>query len=102
MCLCVRHCVVLYQLPLPFKFLWHLSLPPPPLFCRWHCFNDRSVSDLDEASVQSPHAYLLFYLRRDTATATLQSLFPRTGKEPVDVSKIGSRGPASVPRCSVM
>jgi hypothetical protein len=73
-----------------------------PTTSRWHCFNDRSVSDLDEASVQSPNAYLLFYVRRDIAGATLQSLFPRMGKEPVDVSKIGGRGQASTPRCSVM
>ncbi len=69
---------------------------------RWHCFNDRSVSDLDEASVQSPHAYLLFYQRRDVAGASLASLFPRTGKDPVDVSKIGSRAQSKIPACSVM
>ena len=36
-------------------------------FPDWRCFNDSSVrADLDENAV-TPHAYLLFYRRRDLA-----------------------------------
>ena len=74
-----------------------------PSLYRWHCFNDRIVSDIDEASVQSAHAYLLFYVRRDVKSADVSSLFPRTNTEAVDASKIsGSRVATAATRCAVM
>jgi len=56
---------------------------------KWHCFNDRHCNDMDESAVQSPYAYLLFYMRRDCKDADISELFPRVGIEKVDVSNIG-------------
>jgi hypothetical protein len=32
-----------------------------PVRCRWHYFDDSRVTEADEADVQSPAAYVLFY-----------------------------------------
>lgn len=70
---------------------------------RWHCFNDRMVYELDEVDVPSPNAYLLFYVRRSAVGKHVTELFPRTGTEQVDISKIGNRGGSGLAgRCSVM
>lgn len=68
---------------------------------RWHGYNDRSVSELDESEVPSSSAYLLFYARRDLDSATVAELFPRReGAVPVDVSRIAK--PTWRERCRMM
>jgi hypothetical protein len=52
--------------------------------------------------VPSPNAYLLFYVRRDVKERSLAELFPRTGTEKVDISKIGNRGSGLAGKCVVM
>lgn len=75
-----------------------------PFVGRWHCFNDRIVSDLDEPTVQSANAYLLFYVRRDMAGADVGAVFPRTAPEPVDITKMTAKyqNTATGGRCAVM
>ncbi|TDH68264.1 hypothetical protein CCR75_008405 [Bremia lactucae] len=43
---------------------------------RWKCFNDHQCKDIDEKEVVSSMAYILFYRRRDTATMSIEELFP--------------------------
>ena len=71
---------------------------------KWHCFNDRVCADMEASSVQSPAAYMLFYVRRDMKGKSVTDLFPRSGIEKVDVSNIGRRGlrERMAERCNIM
>ncbi len=61
------------------------------------------MSDLDEASIQSVNAYLLFYVRRDVADADVGRVFPRTNTVPVDISKLTAKAQTVGGRtCAVM
>lgn len=55
---------------------------------RWHCFNDRSCSEIGPETVQSPSAYLLFFKRKDVDNMTLSAVFPRTNDTAVDPAEI--------------
>ena len=59
------------------------------------------VRPIPAENVVSPHAYLLFYVRRDVVNKTLDDLFPREpGRPRVDLSKIGRK--KLMDRCAVM
>lgn len=71
---------------------------------RWHCFNDRIVSDVDDVNIQSASAYLLFYVRSDMSAADVRHVFPPIpGAEACDITKLSSRQAASSSKmCSIM
>ena len=89
-----------------YSLMWYPSQTVCVCMClarRWHCFNDRIVSDVDEVTVQSANAYLLFYVRRDLAGKDVREMYPRTGAEPVDITKLsGKTETPSGNRCAVM
>jgi hypothetical protein len=61
------------------------------------------VSDLDEVTVQSANAYLLFYVRRDMAHEDVARVFPRTNTEAVDISKMTAKYQATTGKtCALM
>jgi hypothetical protein len=57
---------------------------------RWHCFNDRAVTDLDPGDIVSPAAYLLFYVRRDVAAGWAAAL----RAEDQETGRAGAASPA--------
>jgi len=68
---------------------------------RWRLYNDSSVREVPVAEVQSASAYLLFYRRRDLASADIDELFPPVpGAEPVDLESLLEQAGGS--RCAVM
>lgn len=52
--------------------------------------------------MQSPSAYLLFYVRKDVSAASVRDLFPRDPtRSPVDISQIGNKRISLPTNCSI-